>query len=425
MNPLLYGFYQLVKLIVRLAFRIFYPYKIYLHPERLRFDYPAILVSNHPNTLIDPLTVAAKTKKLVFFLANAGLFSSRFGHWFFNKFFCIPVQRPQDKGGNRPISNEDSFSRANDHLINGGVLYIAPEGGSETGRRLRPLKTGAARIALSTEKKQDYKLGMAIVPVGLTYYRPDQCGSRLVVQVGEPIFPQKYREADENNHVQAVRNLTADLKNRLGALLINTQSELEDQRLRMLEAIRQNDKPLSGESRFRREMSLLQDMRAKADDELFTLLDRYRVQLLNYRIKDSVVGKADSKSFSLWILLAIPVYLYGLINNFFAAKIPVWLSQKLDLYEGYTATVKIISALITIPLFYWLQTQLVSWYFGAVFTWPYLISLPVSGILYWRLARRFRAVERAWRYRRLAKSSREELQQLRNDIKNREQIIGF
>lgn len=417
MNPLLYGFYQFLKLIVRLAFRIFYPYKIYIHPERLRFDYPAILVSNHPNTLVDPLTVAAKTKKLVFFLANAGLFKSGFGNWFFNTFYCIPVQRPQDKGGKNNISNEDSFSKANDHLTQGGVLYIAPEGTSEMERRLRPLKTGTARIALSTEKKNDYELGMAIIPVGLTYYRPDQCGSRMIVNVGEPIFPQSYREAYEENPVQAARDLTAELEDRLGGVLINTADEKEDQRLRMLEAIRQNDQPLAGADRFRREMELLQEMRAKADGARLELIDTYREKLRSLKIRDKVVVGKPAGGFSLLSLLAIPVYLYGLINNFLAVKIPVLLSRKLDLYKGYTATVKILTGMITIPLFYWLQTKIVSGYFGDTIGWLYLLSLPISGILYWRLSRRLRTSELRLRYWRLKKSQKESLQQLRKAIK--------
>lgn len=416
MNPLLYGFYQFLKLIVRLALRIFYPYKIYIHPERLQFDYPAILVSNHPNTLVDPLTVAAKAQKLVFFLANAGLFKSGFGHWFFNTFYCIPVQRPQDKGGKKNISNEDSFSRANEHLAGGGVLYIAPEGTSEMERRLRPLKTGTARIALSTEKKNNYEVGVAIIPVGLTYYRPEICGSRMIVNVGAPIFPQQLRESYESDPIQTVRSLTEELEQQLGNLLINTENEQEDERLRTLEAVIQHEEPRSGAERFQREMELLQAMREKNDEELYTLLDNYRTSLQAARVKDRAVSGRSRSGFSLGAILALPVYLYGLINNYLAVKIPVWLSRKLDLYRGYNATVKILTGLITIPLFYWLQSKLVEAYLGDLAGWLYLLSLPVSGILYWRLSRWYRNMELRWRYRRLASEKREELQKLRNEI---------
>lgn len=415
MNPLLYGFYQFLKLIVRISLRTFYPYKTFIHPERLKFDYPAILVSNHPNTLIDPLTVAAKAKKLVFFLANAGLFKSTFGHWFFNTFYCIPVQRPQDSNGKRTINNEDSFARANEHLAGGGVLYIAPEGTSEVGRRHRPLKTGTARIGLSTEKKNNYEVGMAIIPVGLTYYRPDQCGSRLVANVGEPIFPKDYRDAYEADPIQTARDLTADLEKELGALLVNTENEEEDGRLRMLEAILQHEQPLAGAARFRRELELLEAMREK-DEAFVQLLDEYRSTLKTHRVKDAAVAGRVKNGSILSAILAFPVYLYGLINNFLPMKLPVWLSKKLDLYPGYTSTVKILTGLITFPLFYWLQTKLVGWYFGDLIQWLYFFSLPVSAVLYWRIARWYRKVEVHGRYRRLKADQKSQLVKLREGI---------
>lgn len=416
MNPLLYGFYQFLKLIVRLALRTFYPYKVYLNKEGLRADYPAIIVSNHPNTLMDPLTVAAKTKRVVFFLANAGLFKSSFGHWFFNTFYCIPVQRPQDKGGKKKISNEASFSRANEHLTKGGLLYIAAEGTSEMERRLRPLKTGTARIALSTEKKNNYQLGMAIIPVGLTYAHPDQCGSRVVVNVGEPISPKEYQAAYEADPIRAVRKLTSDLEERMSSLLIDTRDEAEDLRLRLLESIQQNEQPLRGAARFRREMSLLEKMRDIKEESLFPLLDQYRAFLEKHKIKDSVIRSKSRNGFSLTDLLGLPVYLYGWINNFLGVRIPVLVSRQLNLYKGYNATVKILVALITIPFFYWLQTKVVGSYFGDVVKWLYFVSLPISGVLAWKLGGQWKRWVIQQRFRRMTSQNKEELQQLREKI---------
>jgi 1-acyl-sn-glycerol-3-phosphate acyltransferase len=415
LNPLLYAFYQLLKVIVRLALRIFYPSKKYIHPERLRFDYPAILVSNHPNTLLDPLTAAAKTKKLVFFLANAGLFKSAFGNWFFNTFYCIPVTRPQDNGGKKKISNEDSFARANEHLTNGGVLYIAPEGTSEMERRLRPLKTGTARIALSTEKKNNYQLGMAIVPVGLTYYRPRNCGSRQIVSVGEPIFPQQYGAAYEEDPIQTVKDLTADLENSMRQLMIDTADETQDQRLRLLESIRQNEKPLKGEERFRRERELLRFLKEEANEAWLLQLDQYGESLQKYKVKDRDV-QPSAKRINWTTLLLSPIYLYGKINNFLPTQIPVWVNKKLDLYPGYSATVKILVGLITIPLFYWLQTKLISSYFGQGWYWPYLLSLPLSGIIAWRFSGWWRRVSSRRRFYGLQEEQKQELRTLRSAI---------
>lgn len=417
MNPLLYAIYQFLKLLVRLSLRIFYPSKKYIHPERLQFDYPAIVVSNHPNTLLDPLTAAAKTKKLVYFLANAGLFKSAFGHWFFNTFYCIPVQRPQDASGKKKVSNEDSFARANDHLTGGGVLYIAPEGTSEMERRLRPLKTGTARIALSTEKKNNYQLGMAIVPVGLTYYRPDTCGSRQIVHVGEPIFPQQYAEDYEADSIQTVRKLTADLENRMRGLLIDTADDTEDQRLRLLESIQQNNKPLAGEERFHREMTILQKMRQVDDPIFFEQVDQYRELLQKNEIKDGVVAHEHRYGkLSLLTIMLLPIYAFARINHYLPTHIPIWIDRKLGLYKGYSATVKILAGLIFIPLLYFIQTKIVSALGGGSWWWPYFISLPLSAWVVWKMSGRLRKWRVRRRYRQLGNEQQETLKGLRKAL---------
>lgn len=397
---------------------MFYPYTTIIHPERLRFDYPAIVVSNHPNTLLDPLNVAARVKKVVFFLANAGLFSSGFGNWFFNTFYCIPVQRPQDKGGKRGVSNEESFARAADHLTEGGVLFIAPEGTSEMERRLRPIKTGTARISLITERRNDFQLGMAIVPVGLTYAAPDRCGSRLVVHVGEPIFPQTYREAYEAQPIETARQLTDDLEERLRGLLIDTLDEEEDQRLRQLEAMLQSQQPLAGAARFQREQRLLQRIRASAQSSWPLLLDQYRKALRDHELIDRAVATKGSTSGAdmLVALLGFPFFLYGRINNFLPFEIPRWLARKLDLYRGYDATVKILAGMITFPLFYWLQSKLIAGWWGDTAGWLYLLSLPISAWWAWRYAGLWRRVRYQRNFRKLSPEARENLVRLRTQI---------
>ena len=62
-----------------------------------------------------------------------------------------------------------------------------PEGTSHSDPQLRPLKTGAARIALSAEAEHDGRLGVTIVPVGLAYERKTLFRSSVLLVVGEPL----------------------------------------------------------------------------------------------------------------------------------------------------------------------------------------------------------------------------------------------
>ncbi len=131
MSGFLYVFYRFLKVLVRTTLRILHPRTVTLHEERLHYDYPGLLLSNHPNTMIDALRAAASNGPQVFFLANASLFAHPVLNWLLNKLYCIPIQRPKDVKGEQPLRNEQSFARSYAHLARGGTMYIAPEGGSE------------------------------------------------------------------------------------------------------------------------------------------------------------------------------------------------------------------------------------------------------------------------------------------------------
>ena len=64
-------------------------------------------------------------------------------------------------------------------------MAIFPEGTVNDALRLKPLKTGAARIALGAREKG--ARGLRIVPVGLVYEDKTRPRSRVLVRAGEPI----------------------------------------------------------------------------------------------------------------------------------------------------------------------------------------------------------------------------------------------
>jgi hypothetical protein len=79
--------------------------------------------------------------------------------------------------------------------------------------------------------------------------------------------------------------------------------------------------------------------------------------------------------------------LYGAVNHLFAAGIPylaAWiLVKRMKLYIGYTSTIKYAVGVLTVPLFYWLQSEWIQKWFSTEMSWWYLLSLPVAGLLAW------------------------------------------
>src|SRR5438552_11852488 len=162
-------FETLVRWLAEALVRLYYPTRSVEGGERIPPDKPVIFVLNHPNGLLDPLVLRVATGRPARFLAKSTLFGNPLGRLAMGAFGSIPVYRAQEAGaqGKNVARNEESFARCRAELAANGALALFPEGVSHSDPQLRPLKTGAARIALSAEAEHDGKLGVTIVPVGL------------------------------------------------------------------------------------------------------------------------------------------------------------------------------------------------------------------------------------------------------------------
>ena len=431
MNPFLYLFYQFLKLLVKLVFKIFYSKTTIINKEYLEIDNPSIVVSNHPNTLLDPLNVACRVNKVVHFLANAGLFQSKFGNWFFNTFYCIPIQRQKDVGGKR-IQNDEAFARCDEFLTGGGCLYIAPEGTSVMERRLRPIKTGTARIALSAEDKNDFKLGLTIVPCGLTYNDPQHFRSEVLLNVGKPIKVANYQSVYKSDKQKAVKQLTNDLEQHMITLLLHPEDEDMDFVLKKMEELQQNDEPLPPEQHFMRTQHLAKALKkwkasqAKKYEQWKKKLVNYFYQLVQNKVDDYPISKGEIMSIGeRWKkIFPLPVffllYMCGYINNFLPNYLPGLLTRKLKLYPGYDATVKTLSGLFIYPIFYGLQIWFVHWLFREWWvTLLYALSLYPIGLFALWFEKYFKRIMQRLRYDFLVQtkgSKMEEIKKMRNGV---------
>lgn len=421
-GPFMAGLFLVLRRLVRLVLRIFYPNVTVIGEERLDFKEPAIVISNHPNTLMDPFQVASRVKKQVFFLANAGLFATPFTNWFFTTFYSIPIKRKQDKGG-QGINNADSFAKCDDFLGAGGVLYIAPEGGSNMERRLRPFKTGTARIAFSAiQQKED--LDLSILPIGLNYDQPNRFRSRLLVNVGEPIKVREWQAKYEEEPKETVRALTEALEVKTRALLIDTGDAALEGVHRQLEAILRNEFPLGAAAEFDRSQQLairLKEKKAQAEsyyEDLEKEVTTYAGLLDSHGVDDQAVKERATSRLGqgVALLLGLPIFLYGAINHLFVAGIPALLARKIDIYIGYQATIKAIAGLVTVPLFYYLQSKWVAWSFGSNWAWAYLLTLPLFAWMAWRYWKGWQLFRQGQTFQQLGETEKERIIQQRQTL---------
>jgi 1-acyl-sn-glycerol-3-phosphate acyltransferase len=145
---------------------------------------PVLLVANHPNSLLDPLLVAAVARRPVRFLAKAPLFADWKIGWLIRAAGAIPVYRRADDPASMD-RNEEMFRAVHAALAGGAVVGIFPEGLSHSEPALAPLRTGAARIALGAHALTGHPF--PIVPIGLVFRQKDTFRSEALALVGQAV----------------------------------------------------------------------------------------------------------------------------------------------------------------------------------------------------------------------------------------------
>jgi 1-acyl-sn-glycerol-3-phosphate acyltransferase len=181
-------------------------------------DGPLLLAGNHPNSLLDPLFLAAVARRPVRFLAKAPLFSNPWTSWAVTAVGAIPVYRPRDNPA-LVQQNENMFRAAHDALLSGAAVGIFPEGMSHDAPSIAPLRTGAARIALGVRSRRGR--AFPIIPVGLVLRNKEEFRSGAHVLVGEPVRWDDVAGTEDSP--EAVKELTARIDRSLRAVTLNLE----------------------------------------------------------------------------------------------------------------------------------------------------------------------------------------------------------
>ncbi len=365
-NPILRLIYFALRVLVWFGLRVLYRRRLVLGRENTHFDGPAIVIVNHPSTLMDVLNPALEIWQEMFFLANYGMFKNPVAGWILRRFFCIPVKRKEDVAEGEERDNMQAFEKSFEHLEKNGVLFMAVEGTSWMNRFVRPLKTGVARIALGTEARNNWALGVKIIPIGLSYTAPDRFRSDVVVNFGAPVYARDWAEAWQNNRQQAVAELIGYLETQLKTLSIHTRDEAGEKLINQLEEILQNEQPLSQKAAFERSQLLVKT--ALDDRELRAKTRTYFEKLEQAKLTDAELAVEQKPALLLntirqgfGLLLGLPFFALGYVFWFLPCFLPWFLNKKMNLYIGYATTVKMLAGLLTFPLALWGAWKLGWW----------------------------------------------------------------
>src|SRR5712691_9742122 len=215
---------RIIVAILKFALRVYFRRIEVVGLDNVPRDAPVIFVLNHPNALVDPVFLLCLAPRRVSFVAKAKLFRMPIISYFVRALDSLPVYRRQDEG--EDVSrNRETFAAARKLLAKGGTIGICPEGVSHDEPGLRPIKTGAARIALGAVSTGEVK-DLKIVPAGLYYTSKTTFRSAALLYFGKPIDVIPVELATNGELPRApVRELSNQIETAMRAVVLEAQHE--------------------------------------------------------------------------------------------------------------------------------------------------------------------------------------------------------
>ncbi|MFW6339422.1 MAG: 1-acyl-sn-glycerol-3-phosphate acyltransferase [Wenzhouxiangella sp.] len=200
--------------------------------ERMPETGPVIIAANHPSSILDGVILSTQIRRPIHYLARSGLFRFALLARLYRALGAIPVYR-REEVGDHADRNRAVFDQVFEMLERGGCLGVFPEGRNSPRLKVGQLRTGIARIALGAEARNDFALGLVIVPAGVNLEHREFLGSVALLRIGRPIRVADYAELHRRDPEQAVVRLTDDVQQSLRRQTLHLEddqlAELVDQ----------------------------------------------------------------------------------------------------------------------------------------------------------------------------------------------------
>jgi 1-acyl-sn-glycerol-3-phosphate acyltransferase len=401
------GLYHLMRRLIGLALGFYFRRIERFHLERVPASGPVLFVSNHPNSLTDSFVIGASVPRKVNFIGTVQLFSFKPVKWLLTQCGVIPINRAKDNP-KAMRSVADTFEAVYQVLERGEAVGIFPEGVTYDDSALREVKSGAARMALELEARHGGKIGLRVVPVGLTYSAKEIYRSDALVNFGEPIVTADFIEGYAERRKECIVRMTEEIERRIQSLILHIP-QLEEARVvqgvkrlyfdRLSVGNRIASGPIEGRAR---ELVLSQQI-AEVVDRVYRTqperaaafaarLDFYERWLKRLKISDAALElfpqttklAAQTAEWAFIAIVGAPIALYGWLHRLIPYALIKWAGRKFTMpgrRKAQASTTAIAAGVVGFGVCYAVYITVFQWLFG----WPaslwYALSLPVTGLL--------------------------------------------
>lgn len=389
--------YTILRSIVGFSLKLYYKELKVNNRKNIPEEGPLLLISNHPNTLVDAFIVGHVCQRPIYFLAKATFFNSSWKRKLLSYFNIIPINRESDQKI-EGVDNSQTFKFCYEALNQNKVIAIFPEGTSYLEHHLRTLKTGAARIALEATKINSNPV--QVVPIGLSYMEGYKFRSTVNVEIGKPITFEEELEIYSTNSIKAAKQLTQKFQQEMSQLIISFENKEQEHLAKDLfqlfdsPYLKNENKGVSREIKLlktlQKNLSNLATHEPEKMDQIKAevhFLKEHLSQLALYpafldrKIKMKMFLRQIVSSF-IFIILGFPVFIFGFIHNFLVYKLVDILIPKLTKDIEYYAPLSILLSLLLYPINYlfWCILLLKIYNVCTIGLLVYVLILPITGL---------------------------------------------
>jgi len=431
--------YDLLRYYVRFALWLSHKRIVVTGRKQIPHGKPIIFSANQQNTLMDSLAIVCTNPSQSVWLARADIFKSKIARPFLKFMKMAPVYRIRD-GKDNLANNEAIFASVTRLLENNDTTALFPEAAHSGRRQMLPHKKAIPRIALEAENKNSFKLHLQIVPVGIFYSHYWAFNRTVIVQYGEPIEIDNYKEDYLSNPQKAMLTLRNEIHDRLAPLTMQINSVL-------LYHDYENMRQVAGKSysktrKFSKNRTLqlfhaendlikkLENLEADQADAFAKLIDQtrqYFSALESKSLTDQFIRTASKASWARFLMrlcgsiLTLSVFIAGFLFNALPFYIPRNFLKKKIKDPAFTATFNFGSGLIIYPVVYLIEASILlaftkSWIIAV----SALILMPFIGKIAYKLLEYYTVVLHEIRFLTGNKSFRNTSKKL---IKQRKELI--
>lgn len=350
-------FLDFFRIWLRLSLRAYFKRFYWIGKENVPAKGPIIIASNHPSAFLDGFVATVFLNRPIHYITRGDVFKKSWAEKLLRFFRLIPIYR-QEEGKENMHKNNDTFRACFNLFENGGGIIIFSEGICTEEKRLRPLKKGTARMALEAEAKNNWQLGLKIIPTAINYTNPSQYGSEVFLLHDKPIDVVNYKEIYEENQARAINELTVELYERLKPMVITIPDPADEEAAEYALALDRIENPASKEwmnhtlHRFFREREICATTKAGVERPPLIRKENLFLQLL-----------------------ALVFYWPGYILNFPPIALSKYVQRTKVTRIEFSASVRILSTLVFFIFYYLIATIL---FFSSL---PNILTVGILAIM--------------------------------------------